>query len=175
MEKVCALLVGLIVFSSNAVADSYIATQINYSEIGIEGETFNPILAVVKIGTVMSKGPFQGVGFEAVAGASAKDVEEHNLILNVKQHWAGYVTFTNYAAQHPRITLYLGYASTEIDTELMLNGNEAKATLTGASYGVSVEDRFPGFTNTYWVLDCARYHDEVIKMSACGLGAKYAF
>ena len=157
--------------------DYYISAQMDYLDIGVADESFNPQISRLKFGVVASESGFlQGVGLEAVLGQSVKSDLNNELDFDVSDHWGVYATFSEYSTGTTNFALYLGYTSTDLYNQSLTLNTTNTQTLTDFSYGLTISDKFTAFPKLNWVLDCTRfYSDDNIEMDGCGLGVKYDF
>ena len=161
-----------VVFTTSAQAvQNYIKTS---------GERISPTLLQFKAEAAFTDGILDGIGVQGVVAAPISGDDKHDLTLEVKQQTGIYLTLTNpeTQAEDLKVSVLLGYASTEIETTLPALGNNARNSdsFSGFSYGISVQDRILENRNFYWTLDYLQYYkDDVLRIDGLGLGVTYAF
>jgi len=177
MKKIMVLFIMMSNILLAHAEDYYISGQVDYLDIEIADASFNPQISKIKFGVVASEGGLlQGIGLETVYGQSIKSDNHNGLEIDVSEHWGIYTTFSEYSTGSTNFTLYLGYSSTEINSQSFTQNTNITEKLTDFSYGFTFSDTFISFPNLHWVLDCTRfYSDDNIEMNGCGLGAKYDF
>lgn len=169
-------------FTSLAQAEFPLAYHLTglatYSKIKTAGESFSPSLFNLKADVEITDGLLDGIGLQGVLGAPISSDEQQGLTLEVKNQSAVYITLTNpeYQPGDLRVSVLLGYASTEIETQLPALNSTHQDTFSDFSYGVSLQDRISEGKPLYWTLDCTRsYKDDNLSIDGCGLGVTYAF
>jgi hypothetical protein len=158
----------------------YTSAQVVYSNIKVSGESFSPILFQFKAEAAFTDGLLDGIGLQGVVAVPISSVDKHGLTLDVKQQSGIYLTLTNPETQPDdlKVSVLLGYASTDIETALPALGNNSnhKDTFSDFSYGISLQDRIMENRNFYWTLDYLRYYkDDNLRIDGLGLGVTYAF
>ncbi|WP_049630850.1 outer membrane beta-barrel protein [Cellvibrio sp. pealriver] len=156
------------------------SAQAVYTKIKASGESFSPSLLQLKGEVAFTDGLMDGIGLQALIAAPMSDAKENNLTMDVKQQSGIYLTLTSPDTQPEdlKVSVLLGYASTELETNLPSLGNLAKNkdTFSDFSYGVSLQDRIMRNKNFYWTLDYLRYYkDDHLTIDGFGLGVTYAF
>jgi hypothetical protein len=155
-----------------------LSAQAVYTKIKTAGESFSPSLLQFKGEIAFDDGLMDGIGLQGVVAAPISDAKENNMTLEVKQQSGVYITLTNPDTQPEdlRISVLLGYASTELQTSLPALGDKNKDTFSDFSYGVSLQDLILRNKNFYWTLDYLRYYkDDYLTIDGFGLGVTYAF
>jgi hypothetical protein len=177
MKKWLVLFTLITNMSLSYAEDYYMSAQLDYLDINVANESFNPQISRLKFGVVASEsGLFQGVGLEAVLGQSVKSELNAGLEFDVAEHWGIYTTFSEYGNGTTNFTLYLGYTSTDLYSLSMPQNVTSTETLTDFSYGFTFSDHFTALPALNWVFDCTRfYSDDNLDMDGCGLGVKYDF
>lgn len=158
--------------------DFHASGQAVMTRIKSAGESFSPTLFQFKADAQLTEGFFDGVGIQGVVGVPLSDDKKGNLTLDVKQQTAAYITFTspNPSQDDLKFVLFVGYASTELETQLDSLGLKDKDTFSGTSYGISLQQRIFEKRPVFLTLDCARYYKKSdLRIDGCGLGATYAF
>jgi hypothetical protein len=156
----------------------HVSGQATYTRIKSGGESFSPSLFQLRGDVEVTNGLLDGIGLQGLVGVPMSNAEKNGMSLDIKQQTAAYITLTNpdYEPGDIRVSILLGYASTELETHLPSLGNANKDRFSGFSYGFSVQDRIMQGKNYYWALDCARYFkDDNLRIDGCGLGVSYAF
>ncbi len=154
--------------------------QAVYTQVKASGETFSPSLFQLKADIEFIDGPMDGIGIQGMVAAPMSDDSANNMTLEIAQQSGIYLTLTNPDTQPEdlKISLLLGYASTEIET-LLPNLGEAgsnKDTFSGFSYGFTLQDRIVEGKPFYWTLDYIRYFkDDNLRVDGLGFGVTYAF
>lgn len=156
----------------------HVSGQATYARIKASGESFSPSLFQFRADVEATNGMLDGIGLQGMVGVPMSNAEKHGMTLEIKQQTGAYITLSNpdYEPGDLRISILLGYASTELETHLPSLGNAQKDRFGGFSYGFSLQDRVKEGKNYYWALDCARYFkDDNLSIDGCGLGVSYAF
>lgn len=154
--------------------------QAVYTKVKAAGESFSPSLFQFKGGLEFTDGLLDGIGLQGLVAVPLSDAEENGLTLEIKQQSAAYITLTNPETQPEdlKISIMLGYASTEIETQLA-NDDKAsinKDTFSDFSYGISLQDPIIEGKPFYWTLDYIRYYkDDNLSVDGLSLGVTYAF
>ena len=176
-----ALLFGALA-STNSHAeiplDFHVSGQAAYMLVKSEGERLSPTLFHFKADVEFTDGLFDGIGLQGVFGVPISEDEKHGMTLEITEQTAAYITLTNpeYEAGDLKISVLLGYASTEIETQVPRLGGPFSDTFSGFSYGFSLQDPIMEGKPLYWTLDCVRsYKDDDLRVDGCGLGVTYAF
>jgi hypothetical protein len=152
--------------------------QAAYTRIKSSGEKFSPSLFQFRADIEATNGILDGIGLQGMLGVPLSDDEKNGMTMEIKQQSAAYITLSNpdYEAGDIRVSILLGYASTQLETNLPSLGGAQKDRFGGFSYGFSVQDRMMEGKNYYWAFDCARYFkDDNLSIDGCGLGVSYAF
>lgn len=176
-----ALLVGAfasISAKAEIPLDFHVSGQATYTLIKAGGERFSPTVFLFKGGLEFDDGLLDGIGLQGVVGVPMSNDDKHGVTMEVTEQNAAYVTLTNpeYEAGDLKISILLGYASTEIETHLPRLGAPYSDTFSGFSYGFSLQDPIMENKPLYWSLDCVRsYKDDDLRVDGCGLGVTYAF
>jgi len=123
MKKYLALLVGLLAVqgtSAQSPVEFHASGQAVVTRIKAAGEHFSPTLLQFKADAQLTEGFFDGVGIQGVLGVPVNDAKKGNLTVDVKQQSAAYVTFTSphHEPDDLKFVLYVGYASTELESRL---------------------------------------------------------
>lgn len=181
MKTRIALIIGAL-FSVSVQADVpldfHVSGQAVFTRIKAAGETFSPNLFHIKADAQVTEGAFDGIGLQGVVGIPMSDSVKNDLSVEIKKHSAAYITLTDPDAgpNSLKFVVFVGYATTELETQLETTGAYALDTFNGTSFGISLQQRIFPKTPLYWNLDCTRfYKDSDIRMDGCGLGATYAF
>jgi hypothetical protein len=171
--------------AANAMAEKELlvynlSAQAVYTKITAAGESFSPSLLQFKGEIAFDDSLMDGIGLQGVVAVPISDAKENNMTLEVKQQSGVYITLTNPDTQPEdlRVSVLLGYASTELETSLSALGDSGKNkdSFSDFSYGVSLQDRILRNKNFYWTLDYLRYYkDDHLKIDGLGLGVTYAF
>jgi hypothetical protein len=182
MKKYIALLTALLVaegaLAQQSPVEFHASGQAVMTRIKAAGEHFSPTLFQFKADAQLTDGFFDGVGFQGVVGVPISDDKKNNLTVDIKQQTAAYITFTspNSEPNDLKFVLFVGYASTELESTLSSLNLEVKDKYAGTSYGFSLQQRIFANKPIYLTLDCARYYKKSdMKIDGCGLGATYAF
>jgi hypothetical protein len=152
--------------------------QATYTRIKSSGEKFSPSLFQFRADIEATNGMLDGVGLQGMLGVPISDDEKNGMTMDIKQQTAAYITLSNpdYEVGDIRVSILLGYASTQLETNLPSLGGAQKDRFGGFSYGFSVQDRVMEGKNYYWAFDCARYFkDDNLSIDGCGLGVSYAY
>ncbi len=181
-----ALLIGALggIASLSAQAEVpltfHVSGQAVYTNVKASGESFSPSLFQFKGGLEFTDGLLDGVGLQGLFATPISDAQENGLTLEITQQSAAYITLTNPETQPDdlKISVLLGYASTEIETSLPslgVNGNN-KDTFSDFSYGISLQDPIMQGKPFYWTADFIRYYkDDNLRVDGLSLGVTYAF
>ncbi len=156
----------------------HLSGQATFTKIKASGESFSPSLFQFRADVEMTDGILDGIGLQGVIGVPMSDAEKNGMTLEIKQQTAAYITLSNpdYQPGDLRVSILLGYASTQLETQLPSLGGAHKDRFGGFSYGFSLQDKVMEGKNYYWALDCARYFkDDHLSIDGCGLGVSYAF
>lgn len=156
----------------------HVAGVATYTKIKAGGEKFSPSIFQLKADVEVTDGILDGIGLQGVIGVPMSNDEKNTLTLELKNQSAVYITLTdpNYQPGDLRVSVLLGYASTELETHLPALNASHKDTFSDFSYGVSLQDRVMEGKPFYWTLDCTRaYKDDNLSIDGCGLGVTYAF
>lgn len=156
------------------------SAQAVYTKIKASGESFSPTLLQLKGEAAITDGLLDGIGLQGLIAAPMSDAEENAMTMDIKQQSGVYITLTNPDTQPEdlKVSVLLGYASTELETNLASLGTTGKNkdTFSDFSYGVSLQDRIMRNKNFYWTLDYLRYYnDDHLTIDGFGLGVTYAF
>lgn len=176
-----ALLIGA--FASHGVKAEvplafHVSGQAVYTWVKAGGERFSPSLFHLKGDVEVAEGLLDGIGIQGVFGVPISNDEKHGMTMEITEQTAAYITLTNpeYEAGDLKVSILLGYASTEIETHLPRLGGPLSDTFSGFSYGFSLQDPIMENKPFYWSLDCTRsYKDDDLRVDGCGLGVTYAF
>lgn len=165
--------------SAEIPLDFHVSAQATYAQVKTGGERFAPSLFHFKGNLEFTDGLLDGIGLQGVVGVPMSDDDKHGMTLEITEQTAAYITLTNpeYEAGDLKVSVLLGYASTEIEYHLPRLGDiPNKDTFSGFSYGFSLQDPILENKPLYWTLDCARtYKDDDLRVDGCGLGVTYAF
>lgn len=150
-----------------------------YTKVKAGGESFSPALFQVKADLEFTDSLFDGIGLQGMLAAPLSDDNgPGGVTLEIAQQSGVYVTLTNpeYQPDDLKISILLGYASTEIETFSPATNSTDKDTFSDFSYGVSLQDRIMEGKPFYWTLDFIRYYkDDDLRVDGLGLGVTYAF
>lgn len=154
--------------------------QAVYTQVKASGETFSPSLFQLKADFEFTDGLMDGIGIQGMFAAPISDDKANEMTLEIAQQSGIYITLTNPQTQPEdlKVSVLLGYASTEIETNLPNLGANAshKDTFSDFSYGFSLQDRVIEGKPLYWTLDYLRYYnDDNLRVDGLGLGVTYAF
>lgn len=154
--------------------------QAVYTQVKAEGESFSPPLFQLKADIEFTGGNMDGIGLQGMVAAAMSDDEANGMTLDVTQQSGIYITLTNpdTRPEDLKVSILLGYASTEIETFLPSLGENAKHkdTFSDFSYGFSLQDQIVDGEPFYWTLDLIRYYkDSDLRVDGLGLGVTYAF
>jgi hypothetical protein len=154
--------------------------QAVYTQVKAEGETFSPPLFQLKADIEFTGGNMDGIGLLGMVAIPMSDDEANGMTLEITQQSGIYVTLTNPKTlpEDLKVSILLGYASTEIETQLPSLGSEGKHkdTFSDFSYGFSLQDQIVEGKPIYWTLDLIRYFkDDDLRVDGLGLGVTYAF
>lgn len=158
--------------------DFHVSGQAVFTRIKAAGESFSPNMFHIKADAQITEGAFDGIGLQAVVGVPLRDSVKNDMTVDFKKHSAAYITLTDPDAgpNSLKFVVFVGYASTELETRLGTTGTYSVDTFDGTSFGISLQQRIFPKTPLYWNLDCTRfYKDSDIRMDGCGIGATYAF
>ncbi|HCS65877.1 MAG TPA: hypothetical protein DIW64_18435 [Cellvibrio sp.] len=158
----------------------HVSGQAVYTKVKAAGENFSPSLFQFKGGMEFTDGILDGIGLQGLVAVPMSDAEENGLTLEIKQQSAAYITLTNpeTGPDDLKVSILLGYASTEIETQLPSLGDSGsnKDTFSDFSYGVSLQDPIIEGKPFYWTLDYIRYYkDDNLSVDGLSLGVTYAF
>ena len=143
MKKWLVLITIIFNISLSYAEDYYLSAQVDYVNVSVANESFNPQMSRLKFGVVASEGGiFQGVGLEAVMGQSVKSDDSQGLDFDVPEHWGVYTTFSEYSAGTTNFTLYLGYASIDLYNQSLTQETPNTDTLKDFSYGFTFSDNY---------------------------------
>ncbi|HEY0892233.1 MAG TPA: outer membrane beta-barrel protein [Cellvibrio sp.] len=186
MCKRLALVISAIsgLASLGAQADVPVAFHLSgqgvYTQVKASGETFSPTLFQLKADMEFTDGLLDGIGLQGMVAAPMSDDNVNELTLEITQQSGIYLTLTNPDTQPEdlKVSILLGYASTEIETYLPALGESGrnKDTFSDFSYGISLQDQVIEGKPFYWTLDYLRYYnDDNLRVDGLGLGVTYAF
>lgn len=157
----------------------HLSGQAVYTKIKASGESFSPTLFQLKAEAAFTEGMLDGIGIQGLVATSMGEDKANTMSMDVKQQSAAYITLTDPDTQPEdlRVSILLGYASTELEYLLPRLGSEGvKDTFSDFSYGVSVLDRIIEDKPIYWTLDYIRYYkDDNLRIDGVSLGVTYAF
>lgn len=154
--------------------------QAVYTQVKASGEEFSPPLFQLKADIEFNDLKIDGLGLQALVSVPMSDDEANGMTLEITQQTGIYVTLTNPDTQPEdlKVSILLGYASTEIETLLPSLGAEAKHkdTYSDFSWGLSLQDQIVEGKPFYWTLDFLRYYQsDDLRVDGLGLGVTYAF
>lgn len=186
MCKRLALIISAIsgIASLGAQADSPLAFHVSgqgvYTQVKASGETFSPSLFQLKADVEFTDGLLDGIGLQGMVAAPMSDDNANELTLEITQQNGIYLTLTNPDTQPEdlKVSILLGYASTEIETYLpsLKDNGRYKDTFSDFSYGITLQDQVIEGKPFYWTLDYLRYYnDDNLRVDGLGLGVTYAF
>jgi hypothetical protein len=156
----------------------HISGQAVYTNVKAAGEKFSPALFQLKADVEFTKGPMDGIGLQGMVATSMSDDSAAGITLDIPQQSGIYVTLTNPETEPEdlRISILLGYASTDIETLSPSLNTKNKDTFSGFSYGFTLQDQILEGKPIYWTLDYIRYYkDDDVRVDGLGLGVTYAF
>lgn len=156
----------------------HVSGQAVYTRVNAGGENFSPSLFQFRADVEATNGIFDGIGLQGMFAVPITNAEKNSLTLDITQQSGAYLTLTNpeYTPGDLRISILLGYATTELETTLPSLNTTNTDSFGGFSYGFSLQDPIAAGKNYYWTLDCARYFkDDNLRIDGCGLGVSYAF
>lgn len=156
----------------------HVSGQAAYTWVKAGGDRFSPTLFQFKGDLEFTDGLLDGIGIQGVFGTPIDSDERHGMSLEITEQTAAYITLTNpeYEAGDLKVSVLLGYATTEIEAHLPRLGGPIKDSFSGFSYGFSLQDPIMENKPLYWTLDCVRsYRDDDLRVDGCGLGVTYAF
>lgn len=164
----------------NASLVFHASGQAVYTQVKASDETFSPSLFQFKGDMEFIDGPMDGIGLQAMVAVPISDAQKNGMTLEITQQSGIYVTLTNPETHVDdlKISVLLGYASTEIETSLPSLGDQGEIddTFSGFSYGFSLQHRLIEDKPFYWTLDFLRYYrDDNLRVDGLGLGVIYAF
>lgn len=186
MCKRLALIIGALggIASLGAQAEIpltfHVSGQAVYTQVKASGETFSPTLFQFKGGLEFTDGLLDGIGLQGLFAIPISDDQVNEMSLEITQQSGLYLTLTN-PEYHPddlKISILLGYASTEIETYLPNLGENGhnKDTFSDFSYGISLQDPIIEGKPFYWTADFIRYYkDDNLRVDGISLGVTYAF
>lgn len=184
MCKRLALIISVLggIASVNAQAENtpsfHLSGQGVYTEVKAAGETFSPSLFQLKADLAFTDGLMDGIGLQGMVAMPMSDDSANGMTLEINQQSGIYVTLTNPETEPEdlKISILLGYASTEIETFAPSLNDKNKDTYSGFSYGFSLQDQIIAGKPFYWTLDFLRYYkDDDLRVDGLGLGVTYAF
>lgn len=184
MCKRLALVIGAIsgIASLSAQAENTLAFhasgQAVYTQVKASGETFSPSLFQIKADVGFTDGLMDGIGIQGMVAMPMSDDSAAGMTLEIAQQSGIYVTLTNpdHQPEDLKISILLGYASTEIETQAPSPIDSYKDTFSGFSYGFTLQDQIFEGKPFYWTLDFLRYYkDDDLRVDGLGFGVTYAF
>jgi hypothetical protein len=186
MCKRLALVISAIsgLASLGAQADVPVAFHLSgqgvYTQVKASSEKLSPSLFQLKADVEFTDGLLDGIGLQGMVAAPMSDDKANELTLEIAQQSGIYLTLTNPDTQPEdlKVSILLGYASTEIETYLPALGESGrnKDTFSDFSYGISLQDQVIEGKPFYWTLDYLRYYnDDNLRVDGLGLGVTYAF
>lgn len=182
MKKYLTLLAAILAAQSALAqqrpVEFHASGQAVITRIKAAGEHFSPTLFQFKADARLTEGFFDGVGLQGMIGVPMSDDKKGNLTVDIKQQSAAYITFVspNLEPDDLKFMLYVGYATTELESRLSSLDLKVKDKYSGTSYGFSLQQRIMVSKPVYLTLDCARYYKKSdLRIDGCGLGASYAF
>lgn len=184
MCKRLALIIGAAgcIASFGALAEApvvfHVSGQAVYTKIKTGGENFSPSLFQLKADIEFTDSLLDGIGLQGMVAAPINDDKAAGMTLEIAQQSGVYITLTNpeHQPEDLKVSILLGYASTEIETLAPALNAKAKDTFSDFSYGISLQDRIIEGKPFYWTLDYIRYYkDDNLRVDGLGLGVTYAF
>ncbi len=149
-----------------------LGAELEYVELDVADESLNPLLAKLAVGAHLG----YGLGVELHVAASVKDDNVSNVVLDVPQYAAAYITYADYLVQGLLLKVYLGRAEVEVDTNLNGSGSPGSQRFRDDSFGVSLEERLTRFPNMAVTAGYRRlFKDEDMKLGVISVGANYVF
>jgi hypothetical protein len=167
------LLLACLIISGNVSALEFsVASELAYDRIKVNSTAITPIVFELSSAVRHSS----GMGAELRLGKGIKDNTRNSVTTEVASRAAALVTFTTDLLSTTRVTLGLGYVSTELDSNLNNTGFPGKQSYDGGVVELSVEDRLNYSSSFYWYGGYRSYYrDDDVKISSIGLGARYEF
>ena len=156
----------------------HVSGQAVYTKVKASGESFSPSLFQLKADLEFTEGLMDGIGIQGMVAAPMSDDTANGMTLEITQQSGVYITLTNPETQPDdlKISILLGYASTEVETLLPSLNAQNKDTFSAFSYGVTLQDRIVEGKPFYWTLDYLRYYnDDDLRVDGLGFGVTYAF
>lgn len=153
-------------------------TQVSSKSDNLQRARFSPTLFHFKGDLEFTDGLLDGIGLQGVFGVPISNDEKHGMTVEITEQTAAYITLTDpdYEPSDLKISVLLGYASTELEYHLPRLGGPVTETYSGFSFGFSLQDPIIEGKPYYWTLDCVRsYNDDDLRVDGCGLGVTYAF
>lgn len=184
MYKRLALVMGAIAGLSSLHAQAentlkfHASGQAVYTQIKTAGETFSPPLFQIKADIEFTDGLMDGIGLQGVVALPISDDSANGMTLEVDQQSGIYLTLTNPDTEPDdiKISVLLGYASTDITTISPNLNDENTESFSDFSWGFSLQDRIVEGHPVYWTLDFLRYYrDDNLRVDGLGFGVTYAF
>lgn len=156
----------------------YVSGQGVYTKIKTGGESFSPSLFQLNAGVEITDGLLDGIGIQGMVAAPINDDTAANVTMEIAQQTGAYLTLSNpdTGPEDLKVSILLGYASTEIETTVPSLGATNKDTFSGFSYGITLKDQVITGKPFYWTLDYTRYFkDDDLRIDGLSLGVTYAF
>ncbi|HSC68579.1 MAG TPA: outer membrane beta-barrel protein [Cellvibrio sp.] len=189
MSKRLALLISALSLASVGVqaqetkteepVDFHVSGQAVYTKVKASGESFSPSLFQLKADIEFNFDNLRGIGLQGMVGMPMSDDKANGMTLELTQQSGIYVTLTDPDTKPDdlKVSILLGYASTEIETSLpSLTTGQNKDTFSDFSYGFTLQDQIVAGEPFYWTLDVLRYYkDDDLRVDGLGLGVTYAF
>lgn len=160
--------------------DFHVSGQAVYTQVKASGETFSPPLFQLKADIEFNTLKIDGLGIQGLVSIPMSDDSTNGMTLEITQQTGIYLTLTNPETRPEdlKVSILLGYASTEIETLLPALGEQAKNkdTYSDFSWGFSLQDQMIEGKPIYWTLDFLRYYkNDDLRVDGLGLGVTYAF
>lgn len=181
VSAVCAGLVSSSLAFADAPVDLRVSLQPAYLSIKSDGTRFSPTIMQFKAEAAVSDGWMDGVGAQVTLGIPVSDYSKNNVYMDIGEQAAVYLTLSNpdYEIDDLRVSILLGYASTELETStpsLPEAYQDFTDTFSGFSYGISIQDPIIEGKPWYWSLDVIRYYkDDHLRLDGFSLGVGYVF
>lgn len=156
----------------------HVSGQAVYTKIKTGGENFSPSLFQLTAGAEFTEGLLDGIGIQGMVATPINDDKVANMTLEISQQTGAYITLSNpeTGPEDLKVSILLGYASTEIETVVPNLSAENKDTFSGFSYGITLKDQVIAGKPFYWTLDYTRYFkDDDLRIDGLSLGVTYAF
>ena len=151
-------------------ADYFADLNLLYSNVDIGGQEFNPLVLRARLGYYF----MENIALEAQYGGGVADDSKLGLDAEIVNTAALYLRFQSPEQFGFRLSLFGGYAWTELDLNTGTSTNSE--TLSSPSLGIGLEQLLPGTENLSVTADYTGYFsDDDVEIKGLSVGFKVAF